>query len=109
MTYAMLESMPWWRGAKRISGPRLVRESGNGAPWRPPDYLLELSTDRPDLTESRASSAWSWQVESGLLARGWPTTCRASQAGGGGDSCGIGLSELVEARIGGGYVHQRQS
>ncbi len=71
----------------------------------------ELSTDRPDLTESAALVLPGlWQVESGFA--------RERVTGESGELrrlvvaemlVRVGLSESVEARIGGGYVHQRQS
>jgi len=71
----------------------------------------ELSTDRPDLTESAALVPTGlWQIESGLARE------RVAEVSGELRRLAvaemlvrIGLSESVEARIGGGYVHQRQS
>lgn len=70
----------------------------------------ELSTDRPDLTESAALvPSGLWQVESGFA--------RERMAGESGDVrrlsvaemlVRVGLSEVFEARIGGGYIHQRE-
>jgi hypothetical protein len=71
----------------------------------------ELSTDRPDLTESAALvPAGLWQFESGI------TRERIAEESGELKRFAVvelltrvGISEVVEARLGTGYVHQRSS
>lgn len=71
----------------------------------------ELSTDRPDLTESAALvPAGLWQFESGI------TRERIAEESGELKRFAVvelltrvGISEVFEARLGTGYVHQRSS
>jgi hypothetical protein len=71
----------------------------------------DISTDRPDLTESAALvPSGLWQVEAGLIRE------RIRNDSGEIRRLAVvdvlaraGLSEMLEARLGGGYAHQRSS
>ncbi|MBP1678399.1 MAG: hypothetical protein H6Q29_310 [Bacteroidetes bacterium] len=73
--------------------------------------IPEISTDRPDITESAALvPAGLWQLESGLMRE------RISEESGELRRLAVvevlarvGVSDLIEARLGAGYVHQRAS
>jgi hypothetical protein len=76
-----------------------------------PHGLPAISTDRPDLTETASLiPPGFWQIESGL------TRERVAEESGELRRLAVvevlaraGLSELIEARLGTGYVHQRTS